>query len=127
MAPCVNCRTVSGRPVPKPTWVSPKPAPNDWVTRSRKQTWLFLNPGVFRLARLLPTTSMAVDVAFSADSAVENDVNMRTAPFMTSDRDGQAGRGQRGSPRYPGLHSWFAPTAETAPTRRQTAYRRWAS
>src|SRR3954470_19485512 len=82
MAPCVNCRTVSGRPVPNPTWVSPKPAPSDWVTKSRKQTWLFLKPGVFRLARLLPTTSMAVDVALSADSAVENDVNMRTAPFL---------------------------------------------
>ena len=54
-----------------------EPAPRDWVTRSRKQTWLVLNPGVFRFARLLPTTSMAVDVAFSADSAVENDVNMR--------------------------------------------------
>src|SRR3954453_10923383 len=77
-APCVNCRTVRGWPVPNPTWVSPSPAPRDCVTRSRKQTWLVLKPGVLRFARLLPTTSMAVEVAARAESAVEKDVNMRT-------------------------------------------------
>src|SRR4051812_14076572 len=76
MAPWLNSRTVSGCPVPNPTWVSPRPAPRDCVTRSRNRTWLVLNPGVFKLARLLPTTSMAVEVAFSADSAVEKDENM---------------------------------------------------
>src|SRR5438132_10038565 len=67
---------VNGRPVPKPTWVSPSPAPSDCVTRSRKYTELFLKPGVLRFARLLPTTSTAVEKALSAESAVENEVNM---------------------------------------------------
>jgi hypothetical protein len=31
---------------------------------------------VFMLARLLPTTSMAVEVALKADSAVEKEVNI---------------------------------------------------
>src|SRR4051812_44137001 len=76
MAPCVNCRIVSGRPVPKPTWVSPSPAPRDCVTRSRKYTTFVLNPGVFRFARLFPTTSTAVAVALRAESAVEKEVNI---------------------------------------------------
>src|SRR5271157_5866991 len=76
MAPWVNSRTVSGCPVPNPTCVSPSPAPRDSVTRSRKHTSLVLNPGVFMFARLLPTTSMAVEVAFNAESAVENEVNI---------------------------------------------------
>src|ERR1022692_129546 len=72
--PCVNSRTVKGVPVPNPTWVSPSPAPRDWVTKSRNSTALVLKPGVFRFARLLPTTSIAVEVALSAERAVENDV-----------------------------------------------------
>src|SRR5215471_7690812 len=67
---------VSGCAVPNPTWVAPRPAPSDCVTRSRKYTTLFLKPGVLRFARLLPTTSTAVAVALSADNAVENEVNI---------------------------------------------------
>src|SRR5579864_4572641 len=74
-APWVNWRVVCGTPVPNPTWVSPRPAPSDSVTRSWNETALALNPVVLRLARLLPTTSMAVVLAFSADNAAENDVN----------------------------------------------------
>src|ERR1039457_654452 len=76
IAPWVNWRMVIGVPVPNPTWVSPRPAPSDSVTRSRKLVVLSLNPGVLRLARLLPTTSMAVDMASSAERAVEKDVNI---------------------------------------------------
>src|ERR1035438_7571861 len=76
IAPWVNWRMVIGVPVPNPTWVSPSPAPSDSVTRSRKQVVLSLNPGVLRLARLLPTTSIAVDMASSAERAVEKDVNI---------------------------------------------------
>src|ERR1017187_7894378 len=76
IAPWVNWRMVIGVPVPNPTWVSPSPAPSDSVTRSRKYVVLSLNPGVLRLARLLPTTSMAVEVASSAERAVEKDVNI---------------------------------------------------
>src|SRR5450631_1664091 len=72
-APWVNCLTVNGVPVPKPTCVSLNPAPRDCVTRSRNSTALVLSPGVFMLARLLPTTSMAVEVAFKAESAVEKE------------------------------------------------------
>jgi hypothetical protein len=77
-APCVNWRNVVGVPTPNPTCVSPRPAPRDWVTRSWKETSLFLNPTVFRFARLLPTTSMAVEQAASAERAVENDVNIKS-------------------------------------------------
>src|SRR5690242_943574 len=71
--PCVKLRKVSGCAVPKPTWVSPRPDPIDCVTRSRKLTLLPLKPGVLRFARLLPTTSTAVAMALSAESADENE------------------------------------------------------
>ena len=77
IAPCEKLVTVSGVAVPNPTWVLPRPAPNDWVTRSLKLISAALNPVEFMLARLLPTTSMAVEVAFSAERAVENEVNIR--------------------------------------------------
>src|SRR5579863_1932797 len=52
----------------------------DWVTKSWNETSLLLNPMVFRFARLLPVTEMAVEKAESAESAVENDIDMR-APY----------------------------------------------
>src|SRR5580698_2616109 len=76
MAPCEKSRIVIGVAVPNPTWVVPRPAPSDCVTRSLKLISLALKPVEFMLARLLPTTSMAVEVALSAESAVENDVNI---------------------------------------------------
>src|ERR1039458_6780954 len=76
MAPCAKLRSVIGVAVPNPTWVVPNPAPNDCVTRSLKLISLALKPVEFMLAKLLPTTSMAVEVAFSAESAVEKDVNI---------------------------------------------------
>src|SRR5258708_3518829 len=72
---------VVGRPTPKPTCVSPSPAPSDCVTRSWNETALALNPVVFKLARLLPTTSTAVACALSAESAVEKDVNIESPLF----------------------------------------------
>src|SRR5579883_612171 len=80
--PCVNCRKVIGCAVPKPIWVSPSPDPIDCVTRSRKLNELALNPVVFRFARLLPTTSTAVDMALSAESADENEPGMES-PYFT--------------------------------------------
>ena len=50
--------------------------PSDCVTRSENETTVSLKPGVFRFARLLPTTLMAVSSAVSAESAVENEANM---------------------------------------------------
>ncbi len=52
----------------------------DWVTRSWKDTSLVLNPIVFKFARLLPVTEMAVENAESAESAVENEIDM-SAPY----------------------------------------------
>src|SRR5579863_7019891 len=73
MAPWVNSAAVVGVPTPNPTCVFPRPALMDWVTRSWKETWLALKAMVSRLARLLPVTSIAVEKAESADSAVENE------------------------------------------------------
>src|SRR5258708_7914945 len=103
-APCVNWRTVKGRPVPKPTWVSPRPAPSDCVTRSRNETTLALNPGVLRLARLLPTTSIAVALALSADNAAENEVNGIGIDLLWFDCvSGLWSRGDRSRRRQTGL------------------------
>jgi hypothetical protein len=51
----------------------------DCVTKSWNETSLLLNPIVFRFARLLPVTEMAVEKAESAESAVENEIDI-TAP-----------------------------------------------
>src|SRR5258708_6259155 len=80
-APCEKFRRVMGRPTPKPTCAWPIPEPNDCVTRSWNWTELDLNPVVSRLARLLPTTSTAVDVAASAESAVEKEEIDMIAPM----------------------------------------------
>src|SRR5947209_2798981 len=74
-APCENSRNVVGRPTPNPTCVCPRSAPSDWVTRSWNETTLVLYPVVFRFARLLPTTSIAVESAFRAESADEKEAN----------------------------------------------------
>src|SRR3954469_4923757 len=87
---------VIGVPTPNPTCVEPRPAPIDWVTRSWKETTLPLNPGVLRFARLLPTTSIAVVSALSAESAVEKDVSIMSSGLDLSgirDCSGSDGRG----------------------------------
>src|SRR5271166_5497247 len=75
MAPWEKLVSVIGVPTPPPTCVLPPP-PSDCVTRSENETTVSLKPGVFRFARLLPTTLMAVSSAVSAESAAENDANM---------------------------------------------------
>src|ERR1017187_3582855 len=93
MAPCAKLRSEIGVAVPNPTWVVPNPAPNDCVTRSLKLISLALKPVEFMLAKLLPTTSMAVEVAVSAERAVDKDVNISFSPLFAG---GSVGGGQRG-------------------------------
>src|ERR1700720_2214826 len=97
IAPWVNCRIVIGAPTPNPTWVSPRPAPNDSVTRSWKETVLLLKPVVLRFARLFPTTEMAVDSAASAESAVEKDANMKSPLWLWCRLCAAGGAGGRGA------------------------------
>src|SRR5271165_2737623 len=65
--------SVVGVPTPNPTCALCRPAPMASVTRSWKETLLALNAMVFKFARLLPVTSMAVEKADRAESAVENE------------------------------------------------------
>src|SRR5579863_5914827 len=67
--------SVMGVPTPTPTWV-PFPSVSD--IKSSNDTMLALYPVVLRFARLLPTTSIAVEEASRAERAVEKDVSMRS-------------------------------------------------
>src|SRR5580704_17197997 len=57
-----------------------------------------LNPAVFRFARLLPTTSMAVALALKPERAVENDVDI-SSPVKLSTRRSRRSVG-------PGCGAW---------------------
>src|SRR5208283_1627391 len=63
-------------PTPMPTCAGFKAAPSDWDIRSENSTCSALKPAVFRLARLLPDTSIAFVSAVSAESAAENPGNI---------------------------------------------------
>jgi len=104
----------------------PSPAPRDCVTRSLKVTSLVLKPVEFILARLLPTTSMAVEVAFNAESAVENDVNISFSLknskswwscLSSPPVDPDPGESPRCPCPGPGTAAWFgtAPTGSRIP------------
>src|ERR1700730_1818558 len=76
MDPCVNCLLVPEVATPAPISVDPEVCPMmslNWISSA-------LNPVVFKLARLLPTTSKAVLFAASPESAVEKD--MSQSPFL---------------------------------------------
>src|SRR6185295_10288318 len=71
MDPCVNCLVVPVVATPAPIEVEPEVCPMMSLNRIASD----LNPLVFRLERLLPTTSRAVLFAASPDSAVEKDMS----------------------------------------------------
>ena len=75
MDPCVNCLLVPVVATPAPITVDPEVCPMMSLNRMES----VLNPVVFKLARLLPTTSKAVLFAANPESAVEKD--MYQSPF----------------------------------------------
>src|ERR1700681_3691871 len=54
----------------------------DSLTRSWNDKELALNPVVFMFARLLPTTPMAVLLAFKAERAVEKEVDIISPKWL---------------------------------------------
>ena len=76
MDPCVKSKLVPEVATPAPICVEPEVSPRtslNWMASA-------LNPVVFKLARLLPTTSKAVLFAASPESAVAKD--MSQSPFF---------------------------------------------